>query len=163
MHRTGLRPTRWQRRLLLSVATLLLASGAGWLALHYLAGAGAGELPHPAEPWLMRLHGAGAFVALFAAGLMGGHHVPSAWRIAHRPRQAAQRRSGLLLCGLFALVAASGYALYYFAPEALRPALGWAHAAAALVMTTAGAWHGLHRSRGRAGTGAGTRANLHGL
>lgn len=152
MHRTGLRPTRWQRRLLLAVATLLLASGAGWLALHYLAGAGAGELPHPGEPWLMRLHGAGAFTALFAAGLMGGHHVPSAWRIAHRPRQAAQRRSGLLLCGLLALAVGSGYALYYFAPETLRPALGWAHAGAGLVMTAAGAWHARRSARRQAGT-----------
>lgn len=145
MHRHSLRPSPWQRQGLTLVATLLVVSGAGWLALHYGLAGGNGELPHPAEPWLMRLHGAAAFAALFASGLMSGHHIPLAWRQAHRPRHAAQRRSGLLICASAALVVLSGYALYYLVSEALRPALGWAHAGCGTLLVGAGCWHGARR------------------
>ena len=40
-----------QRVLVHASGWLLLASGLAWLAVHYLAGAGAGELPHPMEVW----------------------------------------------------------------------------------------------------------------
>ena len=153
MHRPGHRPAPWQRRLLAASALLLTASGLAWLALHYSLGAGADGLPHPAEAGLMKLHGAAAFVALFGGGLVAGHHIPATWRLAQRPRHAGQRRSGLALCGLFALASASAYALYYFAPEAMRPALGWAHAGAGLALAGAGAWHGVRsRSTSRSGT-----------
>lgn len=153
MHRPGHRPAHWQRRLLAATALLLLASGAAWLALHYSLGAGADALPHPAEAALMKLHGAAAFGALFGGGLMAGHHIPATWRLAQRPRHAGQRRSGLMLCGLFGLASASAYALYYFAPEAVRPALGWAHAGAGLALAGAGAWHSVRaRSPARPGT-----------
>jgi hypothetical protein len=114
-------------------------------------GAGAGELPHPAEPWLMRLHGAAAFAALFATGLMAGHHIPAGWRQGRRPRHAGQRRSGLLLCGAAAAVVLSGYALYYLVPEAVRPALGWLHAGLGALLVGAGGWHGARARRSRAG------------
>ena len=147
MHRHGLRPSPWQRQGLALLAALLVVSGAGWLALHYSLGAGNGELPHPVEPWLMRLHGAAAFAALFAAGVLSGHHIPAAWRQAQRPRQRTQRRSGLLICASAALVVLSGYALYYLAPEALRPALGWGHAGTGMLLVGAGCWHGARRRR----------------
>ena len=147
MHRHGLRPSPWQRQGLVVVAALLMVSGAAWLALHYSLGGGGGELPHPAEPWLMRLHGAAVFAALFAAGVMAGHHIPAAWRQARRPRHAAQRRSGLLICASAALVVLTGYALYYLVPEALRPALGWLHAGAGTGLVVAGGWHGARRRR----------------
>lgn len=151
MHRHGLRPSPWQRQALGWVAWLLLVSGGGWLALHYSVGAGSGELPHPAEPWLMKLHGAAAFAALFGAGLMAGHHIPTAWRQARRPRYGAQRRSGLLLCGSAALVVLTGYALFYLVPEALRPALGWLHAGAGALLVGTGFWHGARRRLSRHG------------
>ena len=142
MHRTALRPARWQRWLLASTGALLLASGGLWLALHYSVGAGTDALPHPAESGCMRLHGAAAFFALFGAGLMAGHHVPAAWHLSKRPRQRGQRHSGLVLCGLFLLATGTGYLLYYFAPETWRPALGWLHSAVGAPMVLAGAWHG---------------------
>ena len=142
MHRPGHRPAPWQRRFLAATALVLTVSGAAWLALHYSVGAGADALPHPAEAGLLKLHGAAAVGALVGGGLRAGHHIPTTWRLAHRPRHAGQRRSGLLLCGLFGLASVSAYGLYYFAPEAVRPALGWAHAAAGLALAGAGAWHG---------------------
>ncbi len=148
VYRPTLRPSRWQRQLLMATSLLLLASGLAWLALHYRSGAGG--LPHPAQAWLMQVHGAGAFVALFASGLMAGHHIPAGWRHSGHHGQASQRRSGLLLCGLLGLAVLSGYLLYYFAPETVRPALGWGHAGVAVLMLGLGLQHGLqHRRRQR--------------
>jgi hypothetical protein len=110
----------------------LLASGAAWLALHY--GRAAADLPHPAEAWLMRLHGLAGFGALFMLGVLAAHHVPHGWRLSARHRYAGQRTTGLVLCSLGALLALTGYALYYFAPETVRPALGWSHAALGATM-----------------------------
>jgi hypothetical protein len=127
----------WQHSLLITTGVLALASGIAWLALHYAIGAGASgaeALPHPAEAWLIRLHGLAAFGGLFIFGVLAAGHVPQGWRLVARHRWAHQRGSGITLCVLAALVAASGYALYYFAPESIRPALGWIHSALGTVM-----------------------------
>lgn len=129
----------WQRQALYGSCALLVASGLAWLLLHYLWGAGAGELPHPLEPWMMRVHGAAGFAALFMGGVVAAQHVPRGWRAtrAHprmRQRWAFKRRSGLALCVLGGLLASTGYALYYFAPDTLRPALGWVHAGIGLLL-----------------------------
>jgi len=128
MSRFAHRLAAWQRLGLYACGTLLLASGALWLGVHYSIGAGAGELPHPLEAWLMRLHGLAGFAALFMLGVLTAHHIPHGWRLGARHRFARQRDTGLALCTLGGLLAASGYMLYYFAPEAIRPVLGWAHA-----------------------------------
>ena len=144
-HAHGHGPARWQRRGLLATALALLGSGGGWLLAHYAFGAGAGELPHPLEPWLIKLHGLAAFFALFLLGALAAAHIPQGWRQSSRPRHAAQRGTGVALCVLGALLALSGYLLYYFAPEALRPALGWGHAALGLAMAVLALAHGRRR------------------
>ena len=143
--------TAGQRRAVTIAGLALLMTGGPWLAVHYGLGAGAGELPHPAEAWLMRLHGAAAFAALFLLGLVAGVHVPHGWRVSRRGHRRGQRRTGLLLVGLGALAVLSGYLLYYFAPEWLRPTLGWAHALVSSAMALALAWHrrGVRRGAGR--------------
>jgi len=133
---------RWQWRALVLSGLLLAGSGFGWLAVHYGIGAGAGELPHPAEAWALRLHGLAAFAGLFVLGTLAAAHIPQGWRLSHRRRWSGQRRTGLVLCILGAALVLSGYALYYFAPEALRPALGWAHTAVGVVMGLLVAFHG---------------------
>jgi hypothetical protein len=127
MSRFAHRLAPWQRLVLYACGALLLCSGALWLAVHYSIGAGAGELPHPLEAWLMRLHGLASFAALFMLGVLAAHHIPHGWRLGSRHRFARQRSTGLVLCTLGGLLALSGYLLYYFAPEAIRPALGWIH------------------------------------
>lgn len=122
----------WLRTTLTATGAVLLITGGGWLALHY--GAAEGGLPHPLEAWLMRLHGLASFAALFTMGALASAHLPLGWRLSARHCWAHQRRTGLGLCVLAALLALSAYLLYYFAPEALRPALGWAHAAAGVAM-----------------------------
>ena len=136
----------WQRRALYATGTLRLLTGFAWLAVHYSIGAGAGELPHPVEAWSMRLHGLGAAAATFVLGMLAAAHIPQGLRLSHRRRWAGQRRSGLTLCVLGGLLILSGYALYYFAPEAVRPVLGWIHAVIGIAM---GASIGLHRRGNR--------------
>jgi len=136
------RLVRWQRDLLYGSGAVLLATGAGWLVLHY--GRGADALPAPIEAWAMRLHGLAGFAVLFALGALAASHVPHGWRLSHRMRWAHQRGSGVALCSLAAALALTGYLLYYFAPEGARPALGWLHSGlgAAAVMLVA-----VHRRR----------------
>lgn len=140
----------WQRRGLHLASGALAASGALWLALHYGVGPDADGLPRPAEAWLMRLHGGLAFAGLFFGGVVAAQHVPRGWHVTHahlrtRARWAFQRRSGLALCTLGALLAASAYALYYFAPEWLRAGLGWAHSAFGLALAALLSAHGARR------------------
>ncbi|HMN84235.1 MAG TPA: DUF4405 domain-containing protein [Burkholderiaceae bacterium] len=142
----------WQRRLLHASAWLLAASGVAWLGIHYLWGAGAGELPHPLEPWLIRLHGAAAFAALFVAGVLSAGHIPNGWRLTapkmRRADLAGQRRTGLAMTTLGAAAVFSGYLLYYFAPEPVRPSLGWVHAIIGLTMALLVPLHGSTSARG---------------
>ena len=127
-HRPSHRLIRWQRLGVYCAGAVLLLTGVLWLALHYSVGAGSGEMPHPLEAWSLRLHGLAGFASLFMFGVLGASHVPHGWRLSARQRWTQQRNSGLVLCLMAALLVLSGYLLYYFAPEALRPALGWAHA-----------------------------------
>ena len=106
-----------------------------WLPLHY--GRGADTLPLPAEAWLMRLHGLAAFAALFMLGALAGGHVPHGWRATARGRDRMQRRWGVALCTMAALLAASGYLLYYFAPDEVRPTLGVVHSVIGVAMAAA--------------------------
>jgi len=93
----------------------------------------------------MRLHGAASFVALFTLGALAAAHVPQGWHTTQRQREPTQRRLGIALCTLGAALAASGYALYYFAPEWLRPGLGIAHASLGGAAALVAAWHARRR------------------
>jgi len=124
----------WQRHWIVGTGVALLATGLGWLLVRYTVGGGSGALPHASEAWLLRLHGLAAFAALFGLGTLAAHHIPHGWRLGARHRHSGQRRTGLVLCTLGALLAATGYALYYFAPEPVRPALGWVHAGLGVAM-----------------------------
>lgn len=125
---------RWQRVALDLSGVLLLATGVAWLGLHYATGAAAGGLPHPLEAWSLKLHGLAAFAALFVGGALAAAHVPQGWRYARVHRRMAQRASGVALCVAATALAMTGYALYYFAPDDLRPTLGGVHAGIGLAM-----------------------------
>ena len=131
----------WQRISFYAAAALLVITGAAWLALHYSVGAGAGELPHPAEAWLLRGHGLVGFAGLFLFGVLAAAHVPQGWHLTRRHRWAEQRNSGVALCALAAVLSLSGYLLYYFAPEGVRSALGWTHTAIGVAMAALVAVH----------------------
>jgi hypothetical protein len=115
----------WQRRVLYGSGGALLLTGAIWLAVHY--GRPDDALPSPLEPWLMRLHGLASFAALFVFGVFASGHVPQGWRFTDAREDAAQRRTGVALCVLAGTLILSAYLLYYFAPDSIRPSLGWLH------------------------------------
>jgi hypothetical protein len=141
----------WHRLTLYTSGAVLLASGLLWLALHYSVGGGAGGLPHPLEAWAMRLHGLAAFAGLFVLGVIAGSHIPHGWRMSGRQRWAPQRGTGLMLALLGGALVLTGYLLYYFAPETVRPALGWLHTGVGLAMGAALAVHQRSKSRHFAG------------
>ena len=145
--RTVHRLVAWQRRVLYGSGTVLLVSGVAWFALHY--GRSGDELPSPLEAWTMRLHGLAAFAVVFALGALAASHIPQGWRLSQRLRWARQRGSGVALCTLGALLVATGYALYYFALEGIRPPLGWLHGALGVAMAVVVAFHRRRSARGR--------------
>jgi hypothetical protein len=114
---------RWQRFTVLGAWWCLLLSGVAWLPVHHLWGAGAGELPTPLEPWLMRWHGLSVIAGLFALGIVAAGHVKHGWR------RHQHRASGLALCLGGGFLVASGYALSYLLPDTWHGVVGWAHAA----------------------------------
>jgi len=125
----------WLRACLRVSVWALVGSGAWWLIAHYGWGAGANGLPAPSEAWMLRLHGAAAFAALFFIGGIASSHVQRGWKLGR------QRMSGVTLCSLTALLAGSGYALYYFTSEGWRPAVGTAHAVLGFAMAALLWWH----------------------
>jgi hypothetical protein len=134
--------SRHQRVLVHACSWLLLASGVVWLGVHYLVGAGAGELPHPLEAWTLRTHALGAWLGAFTLGEIAASHVPRGWHTTLRRHARAQRRLGIALCTLGALLVLSGYALMYLVGESTRPTWGWAHAIAGLAMAAVLVVHG---------------------
>lgn len=134
MNRHHHRLVPWQRRVLYVSGVSLILTGVFWLTVHYTVGAGVGELPHPSEAWLMRFHGMAMFAWLFSQGALAAAHVPQGWRLTGRHRWAGQRNSGVVLCVASGLLALTGYLLYYFAPESIRPGLGWIHTIVGLAM-----------------------------
>ena len=125
MQKSVNRVVAWQRRVLYASGVALLLSGAAWLAIHY--GRAADSLPSPIEAWLMRLHGLASFAALFIFGVFAAGHIPKGWRFTYARNEAGQRSTGIALCVLAGTLALSAYLLYYFAPDSVRPALGWLH------------------------------------
>ena len=80
-----------------------------------------GSEPHPLEAWWLRLHGAFAFAALWIGGLLWAAHIRP---VLGRP---GRRISGLLLLGMLAILAGTGYLLYYAVDDGLRDAMRLLH------------------------------------
>lgn len=119
-------PVKLSRHRRLWVYVILLGlwlSGAAWLVLHdFLRSKGEfGLESNPAEPWMLKAHGAFAFATLWLLGLLWGVHVLNGWHAGRR------RWSGGLLLGAMIVLGASGYLLYYAGDDRLRGAISLAH------------------------------------
>ena len=131
---------RWQRRLLFVCLALLVSTGGVWLTVHYLAWPTMAQaqlegMPSPWEHWLMQLHGAGVFVMLFLAGRVSAIHVKRGWRLKRH------RITGVMMLSTLALLALSGYALFYLVSDEWRDGLGLMHAAIGLLCASVLLWH----------------------
>ncbi len=118
------------RRMLYAVFVLLLATGLLWLGFHYFISLKTefGDTHHPLEAWWLKLHGLAAMLALIVFGSLMPGHIRNAWH--HRKN----RGSGGSMVVLLALLALSGYLLYYAGGEELRQFTSLAHWAIGLAM-----------------------------
>ncbi|HNL32874.1 MAG TPA: hypothetical protein PKI23_10920, partial [Pseudomonadales bacterium] len=124
MSQPVIRLSSTHKRLIYLVFALLWMSGALWLLSHYFFAIEGdfGPTPHPLEKWALRLHGFTAMLALIAVGSLATHHMRLAWS------RKQNHRSGMAMFTLNAWLAATGYALYYFATDdnaAWLPLLHW--------------------------------------
>lgn len=112
------------RRTVFGVAIALVVSGAGWLVCHFLIG-GADpdfpEMPHPLEPFWLKVHGAVAMVSLLVVGTLLPWHAWRAWQFRRN------RGTGGTVVALLLMLVLSAWALYYVGSEALRPAISIVH------------------------------------
>ena len=122
-HPFGLGIPHVRRRALYAAFALAFGTGILWLIFHYFMTRRGefGAEPHPFEAWWLRLHGASAFVMLWFAGLVWGTHARPALM------QARWRVSGIAIVTLLALLALTGYLLYYSGDDAWRDAARLLH------------------------------------
>lgn len=122
MRRNSVKLTRRHKAWLYSITGLLYLTGVVWAWLHYLAPRpNEFSATSPAEPWMMKLHGAAAMGILVLIGTLLPSHVRFAW---HARRN---RANGIVLIGYLSFLIVSGYGLYYFGDERLRTWTGWSH------------------------------------
>ncbi len=119
------------RRALYGTVAALVGSGVWWLGAHY---AGAMLLGHDdlyrigQEALAMKVHGALAFMTVFWLGVMAVHHIPHGWR------QKRNRLSGSAVIALFAVLVATGYALYYLVSDDTHAPVSLVHWVVGLVL-----------------------------
>jgi len=107
------------RRALYAALAALIGTGAWWLVVHYAESEDLARLAR--EAIALKLHGAAAFVTLFALGAMSASHARRGWALERN------RSSGSVLIAAFALLTATGYALYYLVDDATRPPVSLLH------------------------------------
>ena len=130
MQRNGIRLGSVHRAWLFGVFATAFATGTAWWVLHrwFQVNGEFGPAPHPAEHWLIRLHGAAAMLTLVLLGSLLPLHVKRAWLVRRN------RPSGTVLVALNALLALTGYALYYAGGETIRALASNAHLALGLAL-----------------------------
>ncbi len=128
---------RWHQGTVYGATGALVVSGIVWLVLHYffVTAGDFGPTLHPAEPWMLKLHGAAAMAGLVIYGSLLPVHVRRAWAI---------RRNvvlGIALMAFMLLLTVTGYLLYYVGSETTRPVISAAHWVVGLVVPALLAWH----------------------
>ena len=124
MRRNALQLSRRHKAALYFFTLLLLATGLAWWGLDRWAAVPdefGGLAKHPAQPWMLRLHGAGAFGFLLVFGSLIPGHIHRGWHM----RQ--NRATGLILVAVFSILSLTGYALYYLGEESGRAFASAAH------------------------------------
>ena len=137
MNRDRIRLSRRHQAWIYSAFGVLFLSGAVWLVFHFFMHRQGefGETTHPAEPWAMKVHGAAAMLVLVVLGTLLPGHVRRGWNL------GKNRTSGGGLLILNGVLILSGYALYYFGGEGVRPVISAVHWIVGLLSPFAIAWH----------------------
>ena len=135
----------WLRWSLYLATIVLFATGGVWLIVRYGMRPAGDDMPHPAEPWILRVHGFAVMVGLFIYGSLLRAHMLKAWALKRN------RITGTCVATVLALLTMTGYMLYYVGGETSRPIISIAHWVIGLVI---GALLPLHIWRGRRSQGA---------
>jgi hypothetical protein len=115
--------TSLHRRTIFAAGIALVVSGAGWLACHYLMGGDPDfpDMPHPLEPFWLKVHGAIAMASLMVVGSVVPWHAWRAWKLRRN------RGTGGFVASVLVVLILSAWALYYIGSEALRPGISLVH------------------------------------
>lgn len=143
MRRNAFQLSRTHKLTLYATTLAVFGSGAAWTGLHWFArveGEFGPEL-HPAEPWLLKAHGAAAMAILVVIGTLLPIHVKRSWLAGHN------RSSGAGLLTFLAVLTLSGYGLYYLGDEKLRSLTSLTHIWLGLLLPAILAWHVFHGHR----------------
>lgn len=118
------------RRSFYAIFGLLFVTGAVWLALDRwgLRETEFGVEAHPAQPWILRLHGAAAMAGLVVLGVLLPLHVRRGWKADRN------RTNGVILLVFCGVLVASGYLLYYAGSDRLRHGSAVLHDVAGLAL-----------------------------
>jgi hypothetical protein len=114
---------------------ILLASGLGWLICHYGLRDPETDLPHPAEPWWLRVHGAAMLGFLITFGAILPGHLKHGWRY------RLNTWSGTVITAVTILLTATGYGLYYLVDDGARSIASLVHSVLGLASTAILGWH----------------------
>lgn len=145
MNRIALHFPRWAKTVLYSNVLLSFSTGTAWYGLHrwYEVEGEFGPEKSPLEPWLMRVHGASAFLIILGFGYLLASHVHVGWR------SRRNRALGVAVVAWVLLLIGSGYLLYYASGDKFRSSVGLGHLILGLSLpVTLGAhvWRG-HQKR----------------
>ena len=145
MRPDGLRLSFRHRLWLHATFAVLFLSGTIWWVLHrwLQVDAGFGPQPHPAQRWLIPLHGAAAMLALVIVGALIPLHIKRGWQA------RLNRPNGVLLIAFIVLLTLSGYALYYSSSEDLRESASVVHTGLGLAFPAMLVWHIVSGRRAR--------------
>lgn len=127
MRPDSIRLKRTHRFLLYAVLSVLFLSGAAWAYWNYLVPS-PGDFETGSRVLAMKIHGAAAMAILVLVGMLLTAHVRFAWRAQRN------RPNGTLFLGAFAVLAVTGYGLYYEGAEKLRAWTSWIHLSVGLVL-----------------------------
>ncbi len=118
------------RRALYLVCGVLFVTGALWALIHYLpVQLGLDERASMADAVVaMKVHGAAAMLVLVLIGTVLPRHVQQGLK------NARNRRTGVGMLSVFAVLSVSGYFLYYAGSEEFRSFNSWLHLAAGLAL-----------------------------
>ena len=138
----GRMPERQRLAIYLVLGTLWL-SGCLWLCLdRFFARRGEfGMTPHPWQPAILLLHGVIAILSMYLLGWITARHALRWWPGRRR------RLSGATLGAFLALLAVSGFALFFLSDDQWQHAAASTHDALGLGVTVFGIHHWLFAKR----------------
>jgi uncharacterized membrane protein len=126
MRRNSIRLKRAHRYAVYIVLALLFLSGAIWACFNHFAEPN--EFASASKSTSMKIHGAAAMAMLLLIGMLLNGHAKFAWRARRN------RANGSIFLSALAVLAITGYGLYYTGGEQLRACTSWIHLAVGLVL-----------------------------